>query len=104
IPQAYQFSWNDELMSANQFAGVLTSSTSAVASLLDTQGEGIPLVVYNPIASPRRDFVDATVEFPGQVPAKVVVDDGAARRVEAQVLERNGRRARLRFPAEMPSI
>ena len=37
IPQAYQFSWNDELASLNQFAGVLTSSTSAVSSLLDTQ-------------------------------------------------------------------
>ena len=32
IPQAYQFSWNDELISLNQFAGVLTSATSAVAS------------------------------------------------------------------------
>jgi alpha-mannosidase len=29
IPQAYQFSWNDELVSANQFGSVLTSSTSA---------------------------------------------------------------------------
>src|SRR2546428_7965263 len=58
IPQAYQFSWNDELTSLNQFAGVLTSSTSAVAGLLDTQGEGVPLVVYNPVSSPRRDMVE----------------------------------------------
>src|ERR1043165_991340 len=36
IPQAYQFSWNDELMSANQFAGVLESSTAALAARLDT--------------------------------------------------------------------
>src|SRR6266480_330953 len=49
IPQAYQFSWNDELVSANQFASVLTSSTSAVASRLDTRGAGTPLVVYNPL-------------------------------------------------------
>ena len=34
IPQAYQFSWNDELESLNQFAGVLTSATSAVSGLM----------------------------------------------------------------------
>jgi alpha-mannosidase len=54
IPQAYQFSWNDEFVSLNQFAGVLTSATSSVASLLDTQTTGIPLVVYNPLAISRR--------------------------------------------------
>ena len=27
IPQAYQFSWNDELVSMNQFSNVLTSAT-----------------------------------------------------------------------------
>ena len=42
IPQAYQFSWNDEFVSLNQFAGVLTSATSSVASRLDTQAAGMP--------------------------------------------------------------
>ena len=45
----------------NQFAGVLTSSTSAVASLLDTSGAGMPLVVYNPVSMARREPVEATV-------------------------------------------
>ena len=53
IPQAYQFSWNDEIASLNQFAGVLTSSTSAVSSLLDTSGAGTPIVVYNPVSMNR---------------------------------------------------
>ena len=48
IPQAYQFSWNDELSAANQFAGVLTSSTAAVASVLDTSGPGIPACRLQP--------------------------------------------------------
>ena len=62
IPQAYQFSWNDEIASLNQFAGVLTSSTSAVSSLLDTSGTGTPLVVYNPVSMNRREPVEATVQ------------------------------------------
>src|SRR6185295_13271372 len=37
IPQAYQFSWNDELVSLNQFTGVLTSAVGSVASRLDTR-------------------------------------------------------------------
>src|SRR5205823_3166124 len=43
IPQAYQFSWNDELVSSNQFAGVLTSSVAAIAQTLDTETVGEPL-------------------------------------------------------------
>src|SRR5262245_51207494 len=53
IPQAYQFSWNDELVSLNQFAGVLTSATSSVSDLLDTRSTGVPLVVYNPLGTDR---------------------------------------------------
>ena len=75
IPQAYQFSWNDELVSLNQFAGVLTSAASSVASALDTQATGVPLVVYNPLAVDRTDPVEATVEFAGDAPAALMVTD-----------------------------
>src|SRR6266567_6036975 len=105
IPQAYQFSWNDELVSANQFAGVLTSATSAVAENLDTRGAGIPLVVYNPLATVRRDPVEATVEFKAPAPAAIRVFDRATGRAAlAQVLERSGNKARILFLADMPSV
>jgi alpha-mannosidase len=105
IPQAYQFSWNDELVSANQFAGVLTSSTSAVAGMLDTSGTGIPLIVYNPLSTTRRDPVAATVEFSGSAPAAIhVVDRVTQRDVPSQILERQGNRIRILFLAEMPSV
>ncbi|HVH55856.1 MAG TPA: glycoside hydrolase family 38 C-terminal domain-containing protein [Vicinamibacterales bacterium] len=105
IPQAYQFSWNDELASLNQFAGVLTSSTSAVAQVLDTRGAGIPLVVFNPISSSRRDPVEATVRFAGPAPASIAVTDAATgREVLTQVLERSGSEARVLFLPELPSV
>ena len=31
-PTAYEFAWNDQILAMNQFAGVLTSATEAVAS------------------------------------------------------------------------
>ena len=105
IPQAYELSWNDELVSANQFAGVLTSSTAAVGSQLDTQGKGIPLIIYNPLSASRRDQVEATVRFPGSAPAAVrVIDRATDQEVLAQVLERHGNQARILFLAEVPSV
>jgi alpha-mannosidase len=105
IPQAYQFSWNDELSAANQFAGVLTHSTAAVANVLDTTGAGIPLVVYNPLSMTRHDLVEASVTFSGAVPGRFgVVDRATGRRVAAQTLGTDGHRVRVLFPAEMPSV
>jgi len=105
IPQAYQFSWNDEIASLNQFAGVLTASTSAVANALDTRGAGVPVVVFNPLSASRRDPVEATVRFSGIAPAAVKVTDAASGRdVLSQVLGRTGNDARVLFLADMPSV
>jgi alpha-mannosidase len=107
IPQAYQFSWNDEFVSLNQFAGVLTSATSSVASLLDTQVQGIPLVVYNPMAVNRVDAVEAEIMLPvaGAEPPRFVrvVDRSTGREVPAQ-MEWSGGRAKILFLADMPSV
>jgi alpha-mannosidase len=98
IPQAYQFSWNDELVSANQFAGVLTSSVAAVAGKLDTRGEGVPLIVYNPLAWTNGSPVEATVKFKGQAPPAMHVFDPVSKiSVRTQVLERTGDSARILF-------
>jgi len=105
IPQAYELSWNDELVSLNQFAGVLTSATEAVGNVLDTRGSGIPLIVYNAISAARRDPVEATVQFGRPAPAAIrVIDRGNGRDVPAQILERHGDQARIVFLADVPSI
>jgi alpha-mannosidase len=105
IPQAYQFSWNDELISLNQFAGILTDAVRNVAASLDTRTDAVPLVVYNPVASPRKEPVEATVQFPVRAPAAVrVVDRASGQEVRSQVLSANGRSLRVLFLAEVPSV
>ena len=116
IPQAYQFSWNDEFVSLNQFSGVLTSAIASLSRQLDTTvttsagpGAGIPLVVYNPLAISRHDPVEATVEFQADAPAAVrVLDRATGAVVASQVLEHQGRTARILFlpqaPADLPSV
>ena len=72
-PRAYQFAWNDNVIAANQFSGILASASEAVASGLDTRVKGVPVVVFNPLGIAREDIVQASVEFPGGMPHAVQV-------------------------------
>ena len=60
-PRAYEFSQNDDVIASNQFADVLTSATQSVASVLDTQVSGTPIVVYNSLNIAREDVVEAAL-------------------------------------------
>ncbi len=66
IPEAYEFSWNDEILCQNRFAGALENASAMVLNELDTQVDGTPIVVYNPLAIWRNDVV----EFPASSIAK----------------------------------
>jgi alpha-mannosidase len=78
-PSTYRFAWNDDVIVANQFSDVITSATEAVASALDTQGPGVPIVIYNPLNIEREDVVEAAVTFPDGTPksARVIAADGS---------------------------
>ena len=89
----------------NQFSNVLTSATAAVSNLLDTQGAGVPLVVYNALSTARRDPVEATVEFPDAAPGAIrVVDRVTGREVPAQILSTQGKSARILFLGDVPAV
>jgi alpha-mannosidase len=94
-PKAYEFTWNDDVLAMNQFAAVLTSATEGVASSLDTSGEGVALVVYNPLDVAREDIVEATL--PAMKAVRVVGPDG--RETPAQV-----EGDRVVFLARVPSV
>src|SRR2546426_4624734 len=77
-PKAFEFAWNDDVIAMNQFAGVLTSATNAVASGLNTEARGTPIVIYNPLNVEREDIVEANLAFPNGPPraVRVVAPDG----------------------------
>jgi len=85
LPKAYEYSWNDEVLAMNQFAGVLTDAVDAVAAAMDTQAAGIPVVVYNPLNIAREDIVEAAVTFPGAGPKAVRVTGPDGKDVPAQL-------------------
>lgn len=98
-PRSYQFAWNDDVIVANEFAGVLEDATKAVASGLNTETKGTPLVVFNPLNVAREDIVEATVNFPQGTPQAVRVLDPEGKEVPSQVS-----RGKILILAKVPSV
>jgi alpha-mannosidase len=103
-PRAFEFSWNDDVIAANQFAGVLTSATESIASGLDTRGKGTAVVVYNPLNVEREDVAEAAVRFGGGAPKAVRVFDPKGREVPAQVIGEKDGATKVLFLAKVPSV
>ncbi len=103
IPEAYMFSWNDELISLGQFSSILQHAVGGVARELDTQVRGVPLIVFNPLSIEREDAVLATVKFPSPVPRFVKVYDDEGRERPSQIICRTPDGIELVFIARVPS-
>ena len=98
-PKSYEFAWNDDVIAMNQFAGVLTNATEAVAAALNTETKGIPIVVFNSLNIAREGLVEANVKFPGDIPQAVHVIGPDNNEVAAQIS--NGK---VIFAASAPSV
>ncbi len=98
-PRAYQYAWNDDIIVANQFAGILTDATEAVASGLNTEVAGTPIVVFNPLNIAREDVVTADIAFPNGTPKAVSVKDPEGREVPSQL-----EGGKVLFVAKTPSV
>lgn len=104
LPSAYMISWNDYVLSLNQFAEELTNGVGAIANAMDTSASGIPVVVYNPVSKARKDVVEAKVTFPAGVPEAVRVYDPDGNEVPSQLGAAEGDMATVLFLADMPSM
>ncbi len=102
IPRAYEFSWNDELLSLKQFSDILTHSTDAVASKLDTRVKGTPVVLYNALGHEATDIVEMDVPVKGR-PGKVQAYDHNGNAVAAQLLSCADGKAKVLVEATVPA-
>jgi len=100
IADAYRYSWNDELISLQQATEVMTAAVGALSHSLDTRVKGTPVVVYNPVTYDLRDLVEAEVLLDARAKG-VAVYAPSGRRVAAQILSREGDRARILFAADV---
>ncbi|MCA9294529.1 MAG: hypothetical protein KDA20_12020, partial [Phycisphaerales bacterium] len=104
IPRAYTYSWNDEIIAQNNFAAMLTDAVAGVSRALDTNTEGVPLLIYNPLAIERTDLAEATVDFPEGAPQLVRVFGPDGSEVPSQLLERTDQSIRLLVQAHVPPV
>ncbi len=104
IPRAYEFSQNDELLALSQFGHIFADASGSVIRALDTRVQGIPLIVFNPLAVEREDIVEATVAFPKDGPKAVRIFDGDNREVPSQISKVEGNKIAVLFLAKTPSL
>ena len=77
----------------------LNNAVEGVASALNTETKGVPLVLFNSLNIPREDVAEATVDFPGGMPKAVRVTGPDGREVAAQL---SG--GKVIFVAKVPSV
>jgi len=117
-PRSYEYSWNDDVVAMNQFAGVLTSATEAIAAHLNTEGHGVPVVVFNQLNIPRQEVVEVddlpfggtTVMKEGKTvsseppPAGLRVVGPGGKEVPAQLEQGSDGSLKALFLASVPSV
>lgn len=103
-PKSYEYSWNDDVLAMNQFAGVLKSAAQGVVSDMDTRTVGTPVAVYNPLNIQREDVVEAEVRFPEGTPKGVKVTGPEGKDVLAQLKDEQNGTVKVLFLARAPSV
>ena len=103
IPRAYEFSWNDELISQTQFNDVIEAATGAVSRNLNTAVKGTPVIVYNILSQPRQATVRAAVPM-AKAPKGVTVVAPNGKSVPAQVVSYADGIAQIVFSADVAPV
>lgn len=101
-PDAYTFSYNDEVVALNIFTSILGHAAETMSENLDTRCEGIPLVIYNPLAFEREDLVEAVI--PAGKDEKICLYDPEGERIPLQLISSDTETSHVIFPAKTPSL
>ena len=105
ILSANDYSYNEYYLANRAFAQELQTSAGAVIQLMDTQTEGIPIVVFNPLSHERTDIVEGSV-YTGRYENSVRVLDPDGNEVLSQVTDYDlvTKRLHFIFAATVPSL
>ena len=92
---------NVQRMSAEISHGALAE----ISAHIDTQGDGIPVVVFNSLSWPRTDVVKIEAQLPASAQQVEVVDSGGHRALsQLLTLDPETHRVRLLLLASIPSL
>lgn len=77
-------------------ANTLTGTIGALVRQMDTQVQGVPLVVYNPLSVQRTDVVEASITVASE-PSEIRILDGAGEEVLSQITGYDSTTGKLSF-------
>ena len=103
IPEAYTYSWNDEILCMSQLSDMITASTQSITQQLNTQVKGVPVIVYNSLAQQRKEVVFATVPMPEKTTG-VAVYAPNGEKIKAQIMDSQEGKVTVAFVATTPPM
>ena len=105
ILPANEYSYNEYYLANRAFAQELTTSVGAIIQQMDTDTEGTPVVVYNPLSHERTDIVEGSL-YVGRMQTGVRVFGPDGDEVLSQVTgyDMQTRRLHFIFQATVPSL
>ena len=105
ILAANDYSYNEYYLANRSFAQELSTSAGAAIQLMDTETEGTPVVVYNPLSHERTDIVEGSI-YTGRYYNSVRILDPDGNEVLSQVTGYDlvTRRLHFIFAATVPSL
>jgi alpha-mannosidase len=86
IGARYRDAARDHAEIRRRAGALLSEAAESLAARANTQGAGIPVVVFNPLTWTRTDVVEATVDRPGDGLPAIQVQDSAGRPVPSEVI------------------
>lgn len=101
--RAYTFSENDEVIANNKFTTILKNTVGANVRALNTQTEGTPIVVYNPLSIDREDVVEVNLKVSTKT-NYIKVYNKSGMEVPTQVVLSNDTLVKFIFTAAVKSL
>lgn len=103
VQREYRRSWNDYVLSMNQFENEYTHGVQSVAQGLDTEWvTGLAIVVNNSMEFDRRDLVKCEINIGNAKSVAIYDKDG--RKMPAQISHRSHNGSIIHFIAEVKSL
>lgn len=103
IPECYQFSYNDEYLNLSQTSSLIETGVNSMASVMNTDVKGTPVVVFNPVTSSNKDIVSVSVDMPASCKsADVYAPDG--KKVNSQLVKQEDGSYSVLFAGASPSL
>ncbi len=105
IPKAYEYSHNEYYLANKQFGMALKNAIGSISRGMNTNVDGTPIVVYNPLSQQRTDIVEGEMACETE-PAGIRVFDKDGKEVLSQVTgyDSGSKTLKFIFAATVPSL